>query len=93
MSEYFTVETEPTADPDTLEIITNHTLATDGEETYASPEAGEEGTPLAQMLFLGVDGIRALRIDDDTLFVTRVPGVPWEQIVDDVRDALRDFFL
>jgi len=93
MSEYFTVETEPTADPNILEIITNHTLTTDGEEIYTSPAEGEVGTPLAQMLFLGVDGIRALRIDDDTLFITRAPDVTWEQIVDDVRDALRDFFL
>lgn len=93
MSEYFTVETEPTADTNILEIITNHTLATDGDEVYDSPEAGEVGSPLAQMVFLGVDGIRALRIVDDTLFVTRDPDQPWEMIVDDVRDALRDFFL
>lgn len=93
MSEYFTVETEPTADRDTLQIITNHTLATEGEEYYGSPAAGEEGSPLAQMIFLGVDGIARLRIVDDTLIVTRDGEHPWEQIVDDVRDALRDFFL
>lgn len=93
MSEYFTVETEPTDDPNTIELITNHTLEIDGEEVYETPEAGEIGSPLAQTVFFGVDGVRALRIQGESLFVTRDPAVPWEAIVDDVRDALRDFFL
>jgi hypothetical protein len=93
MSEYVTVETEATDDPDVLEIITNQTLTLEDEEIYADPEEGEEGSPIAQMLFLGVDGIRALTITENTLTITRDPDVPWEAIVDEVRDALRDFFL
>lgn len=91
MSEYVTVESRPTDNPDVLEIVTNQTLAED-EEIYNSPEAGDEGSPLAQTLF-GVEGIRALTITESTLRITRDPDVPWEDIVDEVRDALRDFFL
>jgi len=93
MSEYFTVETERTDDPDTMELITNHTLVREGEEFYATPEEGEVGSPLAQTVFFGVEGVRALRISGDSLFVTREATFPWESIIDDVRDALRDFFL
>lgn len=93
MSEYVTVETEPTDNPDVLEIITNQTLTRAEREVYASVEAGDEGSPIAQMLFDGVPGIRALTITTSTLLVTRDPDYTWEEIVDEVRDALRDFFL
>ena len=93
MSEYFTVEMERTDDPDTMQLITNQTLEQNGEEVYDSPEAGEIGSPVAQTVFFAVEGVRALRISDDSLFVTRDPTIPWEAIIDDVRDALRDFFL
>ncbi len=92
MSEYVTVETRPTGDPDVLEIVTNQTLTEDDEEVYDTPEAGDEGSPLAQTLFV-VEGIRALTIMERALLVTRDPDMPWEDIVDEVRDALRDFFL
>lgn len=93
MSEYVTVEAQATDDPDVLELVTNQTLTLDGEEVYSSFEAGDEGTPIAQMLFSGVRGIRALTLTEHTLLITRDPDVPWEDIVDEVRDALRDFFL
>lgn len=93
MSEYVTVEMEPTADPNIIELITNQTLTQAGEEVYPTPAAGDEGSPIAQMLFSGVPGIRALTITEDTLIITRVPDVAWETLVDEVRDALRDFFL
>lgn len=93
MSEYVTVEAEATPDPDTIELITNQTLTQGGEEIYPTPAAGDEGSPIAQMLFSGVQGIRALTLTGDTLIITRDPLVPWETLVDEVRDALRDFFL
>ncbi len=92
MSEYVTVETRPTASPEILEIVTNQTLTT-GEEIYHSYDEGDEGSPVAQMLFNGVAGIAVLRITPHSLFVTREADTPWEAVVDDVRDALRDFFL
>jgi hypothetical protein len=94
MSEYITFETEPTDHPDVIEIITNQMLTdADEEEIYRDPGESDEGSPIAQMLFEGIDGIRALTIAGDTLIITRDPDVPWEAIIDEVRDALRDFFL
>ena len=93
MSEYVTVEARPTDHPDVLEIITNQQLAVEGDEVYNNYDEGDEGTPIAQMLFNGVRGLRALAISGGTLRLTRDPDVPWEEIVDEVRDALRDFFL
>lgn len=93
MSEYVTVEARPTDDPNTLEITTNQRLTTAEREVYVSYEEGDEGSPIAQMLFNGMDGITALVITEHTLLITRDSDVPWEQLADDVRDALRDFFL
>ncbi len=93
MSEYVTIEIEPTGDPNVRRLITNQVLTEDDEEVYLNPEEGDEGSPIAQMLFNGVEGIMALRISGDTLTITRDPDVPWEALLDEVRDALRDFFL
>lgn len=93
MSEYFTVEAEPTTDPDVMEFITSETLTREGSEVYDSPEAGDEGSPIAQTLFNAVSGIQSLTIAEDMLIVRRDPAVPWEMIANDIRDALRDFFL
>jgi hypothetical protein len=93
MSEYVTVETRPTDNADVLEIITNMTLTEADSETYSGYDEGDQGSPIAQMLFNGVDGIAALTISEHSLLITRQPDVPWEALVDEVRDALRDFFL
>jgi Scaffold protein Nfu/NifU N terminal len=93
MSEYVTVETRLTEDPHILEILTNQRLTPGEDEVYRTFEEGDEGSPIAQMLFNGVRGILALTISDSTLVITRDSDVPWEEIADEVRDALRDFFL
>lgn len=93
MSEYVTVETQPTDNPDILEFITNQKIALEGDEVYDNFDEGDEGSPIAQMLFNGVRGIQALTISGGNLVITRDPDVPWEEIIDEVRDALRDFFL
>jgi len=93
MSEYVTVEVQTNDHPDVLELVTNQTLTAEDEEVYNNFEEGDEGTPIAQMLFNGVRGILALTLTEHTLLITRDPAVPWEDIVDEVRDALRDFFL
>ncbi len=93
MSEYITIETRSTSNPDVIEIITNQKLTDAKEEVYRSFEEGDQGSPIAQMLFNGVDGLEGLVITNNLLAIVRKPGVPWEIIIDDVRDALRDFFL
>ncbi|MCY4018773.1 MAG: NifU N-terminal domain-containing protein [Chloroflexi bacterium] len=93
MSEYVTVIFEFGEDPHTADLLVNQILTRADEEVYASAQAGDEGSPLAQMLFAAVDGIKALTIVEDCLTITRDPAFPWEAIIDEVRDALRDWYL
>jgi hypothetical protein len=92
MSEYITLNVETSEDPDQIELVTNLKLAPEGPEAYASRDEGDEGSPLAQTLFL-IDGLLALDIDGGTLTIRRDPDVEWPAIIDDVTEALKDFFL
>jgi hypothetical protein len=93
LSEYIDVQPEPTDRPDVMRLVTNLQL-TSGEEpeVYASPADGEEGSPLAQALF-EVPGLAVLRIDGAELLATRGQGVEWHDLIEDLTDVLRDFFL
>ena len=93
MSEYVTVEVEYGDDPNIAELYVNQTLTEAEEERYADREAGDMGSPIAQLLFGAVDGIESLIIAPDQLTIRRAPDQPWEAIIDETRDALRDFFL
>jgi hypothetical protein len=93
MSEYFSLTAELTDDTDVMEITTSETLTHEPEEIYRTPEEGQIGSPIAQTLFHAASGIQALSIIEDTLIVQRAPGIVWEVLIDDIRDALRDFFL
>ena len=93
MSEYIDVQHEPTDDLDVVRLITNVQLNPEDEsEVYDSPEEGVEGSPLAQALF-AVPGLAALTIDGSELVVVREQGVEWHDLIEDLTDALRDFFL
>lgn len=93
MSEYVTVEVEYAQNRQVADLFINQVLTHQDEEVYHSPDEGEIGSPIAQMLFTGVDGIKKLVITEDCLTITRDESVPWESIIDDVRDALRDWYL
>ena len=93
MSEYVTVEVEFGDDPNVAELYVNQTLTEAGEERYLNPQAGDLGSPIAQLLFAAVDGIQMLTIESDRLTITRAPDYPWEAIIDETRDALRDWYL
>ena len=93
MSEYVTIEVELGDDAKSAEIYVNQRLTDEDEELYESAAAGDSGSPIAQMLFAAVDGISQLSISPDCLTIRRDGDVPWEAIIDDVRDALRDWFL
>ena len=93
MSEYIEVEYEPTDDPDVMLITTNLNLTPDGgPEIYESPTEGDEGSPLAQAIFV-VPGVAGLTLEGDEILLRREPDTPWFDLIEDVRDALRDFFL
>ena len=94
MSEYVTVEVEFSADPNVAELYINQTLhGYLRQERYANPAEGDLGSPIAQLLFNAVDGIQALMIERDRLTITRANDHSWEAIIDETRDALRDWFL
>lgn len=93
MSEYVTVAVEFTEDSEVVDLFINQILTHEGEEHYATPQEGEVGSPVAQMLFVAVDGIQKLTIAENCLTITRIPEFPWESIIDEVRDALRDWYL
>ncbi len=92
MSEYIKVQTEYTDDPDEVRLVTNLNLAPEGPECYANRAEGDEGSPLAQTLF-GIGGLAALDIQGGTLTVRRDPGIEWPFLIDDITEALKDFFL
>jgi hypothetical protein len=93
MTEYIDLHPEPTDNPDVMIVVTNLNLTHGGEaEVYQSPDEGEEGSPLAQALF-AVPGLAALTLDGGELTITRAPDVEWHDLIEDVSDALRDFFL
>jgi len=92
MSEYITVNAEPTDDADQIRLITNLNLAPDGAESYSNREAGDEGSPLAQTLF-GIDGLLALDLEDSVMTIRRDPAQEWPALIDEITAALKDFFL
>ena len=93
MSEYVTVDVDFGADANIAELYVNQVLTDEGEERYENPAAGDLGSPIAQMLYAAVDGISSLTISADCLTIERDPEFPWEAIIDEVRDALRDWYL
>lgn len=93
MSEYITIQPEyDEGDPDRAWLITNLPLAPDGSESYANRTEGDEGSPLAQALFT-IDGLLALAIDGSVLTVQRDPEMEWHILIEEITDALKDFFL
>ena len=93
MSEYVTIEVEYGDDPNVVELYVNQTLTELDVERYLNPNEGDLGSPIAQLLFAAVDGITMLTIECDRLTIRRAPDQPWEAIIDETRDALRDWFL
>ena len=92
MSEYIEIETEIGDDPAELIMRTNLLLADHGPEMYRSPAELEEGSPLAQAL-ASIEGLLALRIEEQDLIVKRDVTVDWHLIVAEINAALKDFFL
>ena len=92
MSEYITVNAEPTDDADQIRLITNLNLAPDGPESYSNRDEGDEGSPLAQTLF-GIDGLLALDLEDNVMTIRRDSEQEWPALIDEITAALKDFFL
>ena len=92
MTEYISINMEPTDVPDVILIQTNLKLAPEGKEVYPDRTSGEEGSPLAQTIF-NVASILALTIDGSTMTIHHNGQIEVFQLVDEVQTALTDFFL
>lgn len=92
MSEYITLDFEPGDQPNVVVVQTNQKLAPDGTEIYPDIASGEEGSPLAQMLF-AIDGVLALTLDGGAMTITYAPECQLFALIDEVRAVLTDFFL
>lgn len=93
MSEYVDIQVEATGRPGEMRLVTNLDLAAGAaKEVYNSPEEGDEGSPLAQSLF-AVPGLASLVIEGGDLIITRDDDVEWHDLIEDISDVLRDFFL
>ncbi|MBN2469217.1 MAG: NifU N-terminal domain-containing protein [Anaerolineae bacterium] len=92
MSEYISIEAEPTEQPNTVLIRTNLTLAPDGIEIYPDLASGEEGSPLAQTIF-AIEGVLALTLDGSEMLIHHTDDLQLFVLVDEIDAALKDFFL
>ena len=92
MSEYISVDVEYSDDPDLVRIVTNLRLAPSGAEYYPDRDAGDVGSPLAQTLF-SIESLSALDIYDNYLTVRLDPDAEWYAVIDEITEALKDFFL
>lgn len=92
MSEYIEIETELSDDGQRMHLYTNLTLTDQEQETYGSPEAMEEGSPLAQALSI-IPGITHLTMEGRNIILTKDPDADWYAIVADISAAIKDFFL
>ncbi len=92
MSEYIEIETELSDDGQRMVLYTNLTLTDQKQEIYASPNAMEEGSPLAQALSV-IPGIAHLTIEGGDMTLIKDPDTDWYAIVADVSAAIKDFFL
>lgn len=93
MTEYIDIKAESTDDPEVIRLITNLDLTAGGPpETYATPEDGDTGSPVAQAIFT-IPGVAWLRLEGREASLRRGPDVEWHDLIEDVSDVLKDFFL
>ena len=93
MTEYIDIRAEPSDDPEVMMLVTNLDLTAGGPpETYHSPEEGEGGSPVAQAIFT-IPGVAWLRLEGKQAVLRRAPDVEWHDLIEDVSDVLKDFFL
>ena len=92
MPEYVTFEVENTDDPDVRLLFINQRLTSE-TEVYETIDEGAVGSPIPQLICLDVGSVAALTIHPDHLVITREPDVDWTLLIDEIRDAIRDFYL
>ena len=94
MSEYVTIEVEFSDDPTVAELYINQDLTEADGRGLRQPARRRPGLAHRPIALLGRRWHP--KADDNATpdhTITRAPGQPWEAIIDEVRDALRDWFL
>lgn len=82
------IRVEGTPNPNAAKFTLDRPLPFEGSRSYFDPDTAR-GDPLAERLF-GVDGVEALLLVDNFITVTKDEGRAWEELVGEVREAIRD---
>ena len=78
------VTIEPTPSPNTMKIVVNESLP--GRKSFHYKRGDENVPPLMKKL-LEIDGVKALYHVADFIALDRLPKVPWEDILPQVREV------
>lgn len=82
------IRVEGTPNPNAAKFVLDRDLpGGGGSRSYFDPGAAA-GDALATRLF-AIDGVRALLLVDDFVTVTKREDVTWDEIVDEIEEAIR----
>lgn len=82
------IEVEGTPNPNAAKFVVSTTLAGEGSRSYFAADDAA-GDALAERLFR-VDGVEALLIVDNFVTVTKEESLDWADLVEEVKEALRE---
>lgn len=83
----FYIHVQQTPNPNAVKFISQYTVKTEGKSNYSS--AGEaEHNPLAVKLF-EVSGVSHVFFFDNYITITRMDGVPWDDLKQPIVDLLQ----
>ncbi len=85
------IQTETTPNPATLKFIPGRAVMTEGTAQFASADAAEGKSPLAQRLF-GVDGVTGVFLGGDFISVTKEGAQDWFQLKPSILAAIMEHY-
>ncbi len=85
------IQTETTPNPATLKFLPGRAVMTEGTAQFASPEAADGKSPLAQRLF-GVAGVNGVFLGGDFISVTKDGAQDWFQLKPSILAAIMEHY-
>jgi Fe-S cluster biogenesis protein NfuA len=85
----YTLYAESTPNPTTMKFVANRVLLQDGLAEYVTLEEAK-GSPLAMKLF-GFPFVTGVFIQSNFITVMKSDMIPWEDVVMELREFIRDF--
>jgi Fe-S cluster biogenesis protein NfuA len=85
------IQTETTPNPATLKFIPGRTVMGDGTAQFATADAADEKSPLAQRLF-GVQGVTGVFLGSDFISVTKDGAQDWFQLKPSILAAIMEHY-